>query len=96
MSLQALFDADRRLFVLQLLAEVGEANESVINDGCRAGGHRVTRRQTRDDLDWLAARRLVTLDYYDDTVVVAKLVERGLDVARGEERVAGVKRPSVV
>ena len=96
MSFRGLLNAERRLFVLQLLAEVGSANESVINDGCKAGGLRVTRRQTRADLDWLAKRHLITLEYFDDTLVVAKLTERGIDVASGDETVSGVKRPSVV
>lgn len=96
MSFREFITEDRRLFILRLLADIGgSANESVILDGCRAAGHRrgVTREVVRADLEWMQDRHLLTFEWYEETVLVAVLTERGFDVANGDIAVAGVKRP---
>ena len=92
-------DEDRRLVILRLLSECGgTANEGVLRAGLEALGHRrgLTRDAVRALLDWLAERALVSLEYFDDRVAVATLIRRGLDCARGDIEVAGVKKPSIV
>ncbi len=89
---------DRRLVILRLLEQCGgEANESVLNDGCHALGHArgVTRDVTREDLAWLKECGLVVTEWYGEKIVVAKITRRGVDVARGDVVVKGVKRPSI-
>jgi hypothetical protein len=87
---------DRRLFILRLLEQCGgEANESVIHSACRAAGHHVTRDVVREDGKWLKERDLVKLDYYDEKVMVVLVTARGVDVARGDLEVEGVKRPAI-
>lgn len=90
---------DRRLVILRLLKEArGSGNESVLHVGLGQLGHRrgVTRDTVRADLKWLAARDLVTLEHYNDMVMVATITDRGLAAADGHVEVAGVKPPSIV
>ncbi|RJF84862.1 hypothetical protein D3877_10310 [Azospirillum cavernae] len=90
---------DRRLVILRLLTEAGgTANDSVLEAGLQQLGHRrgLTRDVVRADIDWLKARRLVAVEMVKDTVMVASITERGLNVAEGHETVDGVKRPSLV
>lgn len=90
--------ADRRLFILRLLAEIGgSGSESVLHDGLRAVGHRrgVTRDVVRDGLKFLQNCGCVTLEWYSDTVMVATITKRGVDVSRGDVVVEGVKQPSI-
>jgi hypothetical protein len=91
-------EEDRRLVILLLLREAGgKANESVLHSGATAVGHAtVSRSQLRKELEWLRERGLVTHEWYNQTVLVASLTERGLDTAEGREHVQGVKRPSIV
>ncbi len=90
---------DRRLVILRLLKEAGgSANDSVLEVGLQQLGHRrgLTREVVRTEIEWLKARRLVTVEMVKDTIVVASITERGLHVAGGHEEVAGVKQPSIV
>ena len=90
---------DRRLVILRLLTEAGgSANDSVLEAGLQQLGHRrgLTREVVRAEMEWLQARRLVTLEIVKDTVLVAAITPRGLAVAGGHEAVAGVKQPSIV
>lgn len=91
-------DHDLRLVLLRLLREGGgAANESVLHSAALAYGHvRATRQKIRDELAWLGERGLIVPEWIADKVLVAKLTERGLDVASGREHVEGVKRPSIV
>lgn len=88
---------DRRLVTLRLLVEArGSANESELQAGVYAYGHRVgyTRRQAREDLQWLERHGLLATEMVG-TTMVATLSERGADVARGDEVVDGVKCPAL-
>jgi hypothetical protein len=90
-------EADRRLVILRLLVENrGEAGESAIQAGLSMWGHRtnVTRDVVRGDLKALKDRDCVELEYVQDRFMVARITERGRDVARGAISVAGVAEPS--
>jgi hypothetical protein len=89
---------DRRLAILKLLVEAdGAANESVLRDGLRMLGHTsgLTFDAVRADLQFLADRALVRLEFFQDKIAIAHLSRRGVDVANGATIVEGVKRPSI-
>lgn len=98
MKFQEFVTEDRRLVILRLLVECGgELNESVIHEGCRSAGHShgVTRDLIREDIGWLKERDLIHTEFFAETVTVAKITRRGVDVANGDLHVDGVKRPSM-
>lgn len=87
---------DRRLVILRILAEMPtyRANSSVLHTVLQEWGHEPSRDQVKTELRWLEEQQLVTLeDVGDGAVLLAKLTERGADVAAGRARVDGVKRP---
>lgn len=92
----------RRLAILRLLAgEDGStgaetANESILYDcldrlGLDAG---LTRAVVREDLAFLVGRDLVRTEMVE-TLMVATITRRGVDVARGREQIKGIKKPSL-
>ncbi|WP_119301128.1 VpaChn25_0724 family phage protein [Dongia deserti] len=87
---------DRRLVILRLIKGAGgTANDSVLTAGVRMSGHETaTRDDVRGDLDFLKDRGLITIEWFEDKVRVARLTERGLDVEAGRVEVEGVKKPS--
>ena len=87
--------ADQRLRLLQMLESDPDRthNADVLRAGLEATGHRgVAYRRVRDLLDWLASEGLVALEDRG-AVVLARLTERGEDVALGGSAVPGVARP---
>lgn len=87
---------DRRLVILRILAEMPtyRANSSVLHTVLQEWGHEPSRDQVKTELRWLEEQQLVTLeDVGAGAVLLAKLTERGADVAAGRARVDGVKRP---
>ena len=83
-----------RLDVLRLLAELAgyEANHRTIAAALSARGHHRAADAQADTLQWLAARGLIeTRD--EAGYIIARLTERGGDVAAGRETVPGVARP---
>lgn len=89
---------DRRCAILRLLVEAeGEANESVLRTGLSMLGHgrELTKENVRSDLNFLSERGLVTLQWFDDKVCVARISRRGVECAEGKVRVEGVKKPSL-
>ena len=97
MSFKDFVTDHRRLFILQLLNEVGgEASEGIVYDVCRrhfVPNRGLTRDALHDDLEWLRERHLVAFDWLDDTVLLVKLTERGGYVVSGDIEVDGVTRP---
>ena len=87
---------DRRLVILRLLKQSGgRGNDSSLLQGVRYIGHGgATRDEVRSDLEFLKARGLITIEYFNETVMVATITERGVDVAEGRVEVEGVKKPS--
>lgn len=89
------FLSHMRITLLRLLAGQPDykLNSSLLADGCDAMGLGVTRDGVRTQLAWLAEQGLATTTDLD-RLVIARLTERGLDVAQGRTRVPGVKPPS--
>lgn len=89
---------DRRLVILRVLVEMPtyRANSSVLHAVLGEWGHEPSRDQVKSELRWLEEQQLVTLDDIGGgSVLLAKLTERGVDVAEGRARVDGVKRRGV-
>lgn len=98
MSYADFVDADRRLALLRLMAEDGgHANESVLETGLIALGHRarLDREAVRGHLRFLETAGCLTLEFYRDKVMVAALTRRGAAVADGRIEVDGVARPQI-
>ena len=94
MSLDAFLAEDRRLVVLRTLAEDSDysVNSSILQVALERFGHNVGRATVHAIIGWLEEKALVTVDRVE-SVQVAKLTQRGLDVAKGREIEPGVKRP---
>ncbi|MFC5372877.1 hypothetical protein ACFPIF_09955 [Brevundimonas faecalis] len=97
MSYRDLVAADRRLCILRLLVEDGgHGNESTLEQGLEALGHRagMERAVVRQYLRDLEQVGCITVEFYRDKIMVAAITERGVKVARGQVTVDGVKQPS--
>jgi len=94
MDLSQRLQEDRRLVILRILTESAgyTANDSCIDDELDAIGHKVSRDVVRGDMAWLQEQGLIRLDSVLGTQV-ATITERGIDVAEGQARHPGVKRP---
>ena len=84
---------DRRLVLLRALEAAAQyrANAYLLRAYCDSVGHVVSAERLETDLAWLAEQGLVTIDR--QSVSVATLTARGLDVATGRAVAPGVKRP---
>lgn len=85
---------DRRLLILRMLAGQPDytLNDGLLMRGLERLGHRVTRAALLDDLDWLVARNLVTLEVLSEQMTRTELAEQGLEVAEGKRVVGGIRR----
>lgn len=93
--MQNLFHQDQRLVILRSLVEAGyDANESILDDCLALYGHHISRDLVRNHLNWLEEQGLVQIERLQNGFMIAKITQRGLDVAKGEAVVEGVKRPS--
>lgn len=94
MSFADFLREDQRLVMLRFLAEMPSysSNSSVIYQALTRYGHAPSRDQVKTELRWLEDQGLLRLDDIE-TVLVARLTERGADVAAGRAIVPGVKRP---
>lgn len=94
MGLKEMLQADRRLVILRSLSESPgySSNDSNIDDSLDMLGHKVSRDVVKNELNWLDEQGLIELSVVLG-VKVAKLTQRGLDVAEGQAVVDGVKRP---
>lgn len=94
MNKKDIFTKDQRLVILKSLVEAGfNTNESILDDCLGLYGHKISRDLVRNHLRWLEEQGLVALEDLQG-FLVATLTQRGLDVARGEAIVDGVKRPA--
>lgn len=86
-----------RIAILRLLEDAPgyTSNHSLITDVLRGYGLGLSRDQVAGQLSWLAEQGLVSLEHKGQ-LILAKATMRGLEVARGEARHPGVKRPSVL
>lgn len=85
---------DQRLVMLRILAELPgyKTNSSMLVTLLGKFGHSPSRDQVKTELRWLEEQGLVSIEDVSD-VLVAKLLERGADVAAGRAIVPGVKKP---
>lgn len=92
-SLVRVFAEDRRLRILQWLWESPgyTANQVVLADLLAHVGHLVSEDKIRADLAWLAELSLIDL-LGTNALFVARLNDRGADVATGRAIVPGVSR----
>ncbi|WP_439471325.1 VpaChn25_0724 family phage protein [Brevundimonas sp.] len=85
-----------RLTILRALNDAPgcSANASILKTVAESLGLPATRDQMHTAIDWLAEQGLVTKESVLN-LIVAKLTERGRDVAEGRARVEGVARPGL-
>lgn len=93
MSLHELIAADMRLSILRFLEEHPDyrLNVSVIKDGLNHIGLSVGRDRVLTELHWLSDQGLVAIEQ-SGPIVVAAATKRGVECARGQVIVPGVKR----
>lgn len=93
-SYTQLLEQDRRLQILQLLAESPgyRANQFLLQSALDTFGHTVSMDRVKADLAWLAEQGLIVIGELGDVQIPA-LTDRGLDVAQGRAIAPGVKRP---
>lgn len=88
--------ADRRLALLQLVIEDGgTSNDSSLLTAMRMIGHRqhLDQAALRGLLKDLEARDCVSIELVRDTIMVAKVTERGRMAAAGDVAIGGVSNP---
>jgi hypothetical protein len=91
-------NANRRLCILKLLIEDGgHSNESVLEIGLNALGHHagMDRDYVRARLRELDEYGAITLEYYQDKVMVAHITKRGVSAAQGRIKIDGVAAPAL-
>lgn len=94
MPFEQFAEEDRRLVILRHLAEDQDytVNSSILQKALEVWGHNVSRDRLHADIAWLKEQGLLTYEEVS-SVYVAKITQRGLDVAQGRSSVPGVKRP---
>ena len=90
------FMAHLRLAILRCLkdAPASSANASILKTVSQDLGLPATRDQVNTAIGWLAEQGLVNRSELG-AMVIATLLDRGLDVAEGRARVDGVARPDL-
>ncbi len=85
---------DRRLAILRFLSEDVDyaMNTSLLQSALEAIGHGVSRDCVNADATWLEEAGLALCEDVAGILVV-RITQHGLDVARGKAVVPGVKRP---
>ncbi|HSX85403.1 MAG TPA: hypothetical protein VLE50_08335 [Cellvibrio sp.] len=85
---------DQRLVILRVLVNMPSytANSSVLHTGLTRVGHNPSRDQVKTEIRWLEEQGLVTVEEVFD-LLVARITERGTDVAAARTVVPGVKKP---
>ena len=89
--------ADRRLKILELIRDNGgSANEEVLRTALSQLGHKrgVTRDLLRADLDMMRGHNLVRHEWLEQ-LLVAHLMERGLDLVDGNVAIDGIAPPKI-
>ncbi|ANZ09325.1 MULTISPECIES: VpaChn25_0724 family phage protein [Vibrio harveyi group] len=94
MSFKDVLKEDQRLVILRSLHDMDgySANESVLDVCLDTYGHQISRDAVRTHLAWLEEQSLITIRTVAECQI-ATLTGRGEDVATGQARVPGVKRP---
>lgn len=94
MSFEQLITENQRLSILRALSEDCdyEHNESVLQSILAEFGLTCGRDKVRGLISWLKEQELVTVRDVSG-IMVARVTQRGADVANGASIVPGVKRP---
>lgn len=90
----ALVSAAIRLALLQALEQDAgySHNEDILQKMLASLGHEVSADRVRTDLRWLEEQGLLTIEDVAG-IFVARINQRGVDVAKGRGRVDGIARP---
>lgn len=93
---QSFITENRRLAILRFLAEDTDysLNDSVLQTALEQIGFSMSRDAIRADLAFLKDVGVVDYDIVLKSVYVAKLTEKGFDVAKGRVVIPGIKRPA--
>lgn len=92
-AVRAEFDADRRRCILLLLLEYNDAaNNRTLATVLHRWGHRREPEHVLDDFRWLETAGLIDLEMLRDDIGTATITAKGVQVAKGERSVTGVKR----
>lgn len=85
---------DRRLIMLRVLANSPgySANEYSIEAVLEDLGHVISNDLLRGEIAWLAEQQLISTSQVGG-VTIAKITQRGLDIARGKATHPDVQRP---
>ena len=94
MNFASFLREDQRLVMLRFLSEMPSysSNSSVIYQALTRYGHAPSRDQIKSELRWLEEQGLLKVEEVE-SVLLATLTERGMDVAKGRVKQDGVKRP---
>lgn len=97
MSYQENMREHQRICILRMLDQVPDysMNESMIADELGRWALACSRDQLKSLLAWLAEQGLITCEPIGHSQI-ARITQRGQDVANGLALVPGVKRPSAV
>lgn len=93
-SFEQKLNENLRLIVLQLLAQADgyDLNIHILRSGLADFGHKPSMDKLSSELHWLDEQSLLVVRTVGQTAI-AKLTDRGKDVAEGHARVPGVARP---
>lgn len=85
----------RRLAILKVLLgpPAGPVNDSILTDMVNAHGVTSSRDQVRTSIGWLEEQGLAKAERLQ-SLVVASITARGVDVAKGRALVDGVQPPT--
>ncbi|HEY9081330.1 ArsR family transcriptional regulator [Magnetovibrio sp.] len=97
MSVKEVFQEDRRLVILRLLAEdrAGSLNERVLQKALATYGHNLNDTELREDLQFLETELALSIEKIaDGKLWVAELQRRGELHLERQDIIDGVARPS--
>ena len=91
----SVFDEDRRLVLLMLLAKMPDyaSPHYAIREALDRLGHAVSQDKIRTDAAWLEEQGLITITRPAEGLEVYRLTSRGKDVSENKATVPGVKQP---
>lgn len=83
-----------RLTILQVLEQDVDYshNQNILQTILESLGHSLSSDRIRTELRWLEEQGLISVESVSG-LLIAKLNQRGLDVAKGRSRVDGIARP---
>lgn len=95
MTLAQRMSESLRCSLLRVLEETPayRCNDSLLHDFVQEFALMVSRDQVRTELAWLRDQGLITIEELAG-VIIAQITSAGIDVARGNRIVPGIKRPT--